>query len=72
MVEPEPSNWFPPPYQGAFERHSLSATIALPGWALSQSGRDMLELRLGPQAAGRLIDCIERMAAAAARVDYDT
>jgi hypothetical protein len=38
---------------------------------LSQPARDMLELRLGPQAASRLIDCVERMAAAAAGIRPD-
>jgi hypothetical protein len=38
--------------------------------ALGRPAREMLELRLEPEVASKLIDCIERMAAAA-RLDDD-
>jgi hypothetical protein len=66
----EPGVRFPSPYRGAFDR---DVTVELDDGArprsLSQSARDMLELNLGPHAASRLIDCVERMAAVTARAD---
>ena len=66
----EPGTRFPPRYRGAFARDvAVSREHASGRGALSQSARDMLERKLGPQAASRLIDCAERMAAAASRSD---
>jgi hypothetical protein len=62
---------FPPRYRGAFDRDFAVRHADAPGSTLSQPARDMLELRLGPQAASRLIDCVERMAAAAAGIRPD-
>ncbi len=72
LSDREPGSRFPPRYRGVFERdlavrHDQGAG---PG-ALSEPAREMLELRLGTQAAGRLIDCVERMAAAAASIHDD-
>jgi hypothetical protein len=58
---------FPPRYRGAFERDRQIGTEREPGHdALSQAARDMLERKLGPDAASRMITVVERMAAAAA------
>lgn len=73
----QPAMRFPPRYRGAFKRdfaigHDPGAGQgALRQPALSQPARDMLELKLGPQAAARLIACVERMAAAAASLDCE-
>jgi hypothetical protein len=66
----EPGVRFPSRYDGAFDRQAPAEPDdgARPR-VLSQSARNMLELNLGPHAASRLIDCVERMAAVASRAD---
>ncbi|HEX9526811.1 MAG TPA: hypothetical protein VF951_04880, partial [Streptosporangiaceae bacterium] len=69
----EPGMRFPvTQYRGVFERDlAISHELGAGRRVLSHAARDMLERELGPEAASRLIGCVERMAATAANTQYD-
>lgn len=63
---------FPLRYRGAFERDpDIGHDHRAGRRALSRQAREMLELKLAPETASKLIDCIERMTAAAANSHDD-